>query len=790
MTKQEEIINNTNYIPLLDYGFIGLVDAMPNTPGAGDEAIVQAARTSYGKGTKSVRNDAGLIRYLLRHEHTTPFEMVEFKFHIKMPIFVVRQHIRHRTACLTGDMMVSFDLPGSLNGLEYVNGISNNHGYLMSIEDIFNKWHGKIEERSRKSEYVNRIKSSLSLIEDDKFYSSTELSKILSIDKNHITKESRSGGLKSMQSKKGAPRIFLGKDVKEHYGNKILEKKKNFVDYRSRISKMKLRNVNEDSGVIEHSKITDIWQTGTKPVYQVEFEDGYKIKTTKDHLYFTDQGWLTLEQLSSLKLVNNSNKVFSYSDDIKVATNGVPLYQDKEYMLKRVSEYYSDLDIANEVGCSKHTVRKWLSKLDIKRDADQIYKLTSYKMKGIKRPKQKRGKLLGQALANVRKARSGPNSNFWRGGIMAETNYSAEYNRDWYHVRNQCFERDNYVCQISGKKGELEVHHITPRWADQSKIFDINNLITLHNSIHRLIHKNNLEEKLKYYIDNKLSLKDFYKNELWEFVKPSDEKKSLYKKKIKQKTKLKICFRKITNITYIGDEMTYDMSVEGPYHNFIANGVVVHNSVNEYSGRYSEMSDEFYIPDLEQIKPQAKDNKQGRFGKFSEKNTQGVQKVIKFAYEDAYNAYQTLLGRENSGYYDLYNKYDGVLDDDFREENGGGLAKELARSVLPVGNYTELYWKNDLNNIFKYLKLRSDNHAQYEIRVLADAMGKLIQPYVPIAYKAYEDYVLNSVKFSGPEMNVIKSFIKNMRREDLEDLLVGEGLSLREINEFAGKIFD
>lgn len=86
---------------VLDHGFIALVDAMPRLVPEGqtaDQAIVQAARVSYGEGTKKVTEDRGLIRYLLRHRHTTPFEMVEFKFHVAMPIFVARQWIRHRTA--------------------------------------------------------------------------------------------------------------------------------------------------------------------------------------------------------------------------------------------------------------------------------------------------------------------------------------------------------------------------------------------------------------------------------------------------------------------------------------------------------------------------------------------------------------------------------------------------------------------------------------------------------------------------------------------------------------------
>jgi thymidylate synthase (FAD) len=88
-------------IRVLDHGFIALIDAMPRLVPEGqtaDQAIVQAARVSYGQGTKQVSEDRGLVRYLLRHQHTTPFEMVEFKFHVCMPIFIARQWIRHRTA--------------------------------------------------------------------------------------------------------------------------------------------------------------------------------------------------------------------------------------------------------------------------------------------------------------------------------------------------------------------------------------------------------------------------------------------------------------------------------------------------------------------------------------------------------------------------------------------------------------------------------------------------------------------------------------------------------------------
>ncbi len=117
-------------VKIHEHGFLALIDAMPRlvpqnsdgSIGTGDFAIVQAARVSYGAGTKKVHEDRGLIRYLLRHRHTTPFEMLEFKFHVSMPIFVARQWIRHRTA--------------NVNEYSGRYSIMPDHFYRPSVEDV------------------------------------------------------------------------------------------------------------------------------------------------------------------------------------------------------------------------------------------------------------------------------------------------------------------------------------------------------------------------------------------------------------------------------------------------------------------------------------------------------------------------------------------------------------------------------------------------------------------------------------------------------------------------------
>ena len=130
---------------VLDHGFVRLVDYMPQKDL--DSSIVQAARVSYGDGTKSTRGDRGLIRYLLRHWHTTPFEMVEFKFHIKMPIYIARQHMRHRTASIN-ELSARYSVvpkeyyePDTLRGQSQVN-----HQGSEGVVDVGEELNGKVSQ--------------------------------------------------------------------------------------------------------------------------------------------------------------------------------------------------------------------------------------------------------------------------------------------------------------------------------------------------------------------------------------------------------------------------------------------------------------------------------------------------------------------------------------------------------------------------------------------------------------------------------------------------------------------
>ena len=167
---------------------------------------------------------------------------------------------------------------------------------------------------------------------------------------------------------------------------------------------------------------------------------------------------------------------------------------------------------------------------------------------------------------------------------------------------------------------------------------------------------------------------------------------------------------------------------------FIMRQLVRHRTanLNEYSGRYSVMSNEFYLPEGDYLAKQSTTNNQGR-GEVLEQ--QGLlQFEFNRIYDGASMAYQVLLEHE--------------------------LSREVARALLPVANYTECIWKIDLHNFFHFVKLRSDSHAQREIRDYADAMYELVKPNFPICCEAFEDYIQGATTFSKQEMHMIKEVLE------------------------------
>jgi len=199
---------------------------------------------------------------------------------------------------------------------------------------------------------------------------------------------------------------------------------------------------------------------------------------------------------------------------------------------------------------------------------------------------------------------------------------------------------------------------------------------------------------------------------------------------------------------------------------FIARQWIRHRTanVNEYSARYSILDKEFYVPAKEQLATQSASNRQGRGDVLGGSQANEVLKILKDDATRTYSNYEIMLNE----------RFDGTVIDEKKD----GLARELARMNLTLNTYTQWYWKTDLLNLLNFLFLRSDDHAQYEIRVYADKMLETAKKWVPITYEAFMDYRVGAAEISSKGIKVIKDLISGKKIS-----IQQSGLSKREWNE-------
>ncbi len=198
---------------------------------------------------------------------------------------------------------------------------------------------------------------------------------------------------------------------------------------------------------------------------------------------------------------------------------------------------------------------------------------------------------------------------------------------------------------------------------------------------------------------------------------------------------------------------------------FVARQWIRHRTanVNEYSARYSILDREFYIPAPDALAAQSTVNNQGRGELLEGEEAARVLELLKSDSGRAYDHYEDMLSQDGQK----------------------GLARELARMNLPANVYTQWYWKVDLHNLFHFLRLRADVHAQYEIRVYAEEMCRIVADWVPLAFGAFEDYRLGGVQLSGKAIDCVRRMLKGeeVTRES-------SGMSAGEWREFEGVLRD
>ncbi|MCP5369819.1 MAG: FAD-dependent thymidylate synthase [Rickettsiaceae bacterium] len=200
---------------------------------------------------------------------------------------------------------------------------------------------------------------------------------------------------------------------------------------------------------------------------------------------------------------------------------------------------------------------------------------------------------------------------------------------------------------------------------------------------------------------------------------------------------------------------------------FIARQWIRHRtaSINEYSARYSILSNEFYIPNKMHLTTQSLENKQGRSTQaLPEDESNRILEMLRADAIQCHEHYIAMLNEDEQG---------NVID-----PNKVGITRELARMNLTLNTYTEWYWKINLHNLLHFVALRADAHAQYEIRVYAEVILNILKRWVPYAFEAFEEHMLGGTRISKRGMEIVRALI-NGQEVDQES----SGMSKREWSE-------
>lgn len=690
-TKINELIGKR--INVLDKGWVELLDMMPHpaTGVSGDLAIVNAARVSFMGESKGAEKDKKLLMYLIKNRHTSPFEQVSFKFRIHAPVVTFWQWVRHRTWCLSGDTKIYFDLP---------NGVKKNRRtcHKVTLKKLYEWW----DSGTKSTFSINQKPLFIENIDTEKEYTIPALAQAVSRREETLRSLVNSGRL---VGDKREGRIFVRG---QHWVDYAANTTRTLVNpMKNRISKMHLRMCDESTGEIAHTNISEVLSSGIRPVFEVLLENGKSLKMSKDHRVLTESGWMTLEQAVGLNVTRNGT-VNWRSDAPRFAVNGVPVYKDLTWMKSKRLEGLDVSQIASEAGVSYHTIRKYLQVHGLQFTKKECAILSGKTQRGQKRFIKPLGKMSQEQYENYLKKMAGENSHFWKGGVTPERALIGEWSRRAAPRIHANFGFKCVVCEMAGKK--LHAHHIDPVWHNVSLAKDETNLVSMCDKCHRQLHSRNLELQFLQAWPNRDKMQNFSALLLGSAhiaQQPEGKKKT-------GGVRLVRTYAKVKSIRYCGEEETYDLSVTGPYHNFVANGFIVHNSFNFSSGRYVEFDEsDFYVPDI--WRKQSPSNKQASLGQLELDENQELTNELLAHYDKSYQLYQKALAM--------------------------GVAREQARLFLPAwSNYYTCIGSIDAHNLMHFLSLRLPQEAQYEIRVYAEAIYEhFFKPALPWTAEAFEN---------------------------------------------------
>jgi len=426
-----------------------------------------------------------------------------------------------------------------------------------------------------------------------------------------------------------------------------------------------VRVYDEDKKEFVRVGIKEVFNTGIKPVYKITLANGKTITTTKEHKFLTPEGFAALEDAVGLQHIGNTVVMTKHN---AFACNGIPLYQNAEWMAhakeKSIRNKTGLQGIASEAGVSYHTVRKWLRIHNLQFTKKEVANYTEIWNKN-KHGYQLRPHTLSTIEKMRKSARRGAESNLWKGGSSRSERLKIA---DWCNsMRTEFLKKFNYACRQCGSHQNLQLHHIVPVFENPNLAYDKNNIEVLCKHCHHIHHSINGNHKT-------------------------------WRQKAKG-NRLTIDWSMVKSIEFVGEVQTYDLEVEHHSHNYVANGIVTHNSQ-----RYAEVGSDTH--EIREARLQDTQNRQSSI------------EIDDPDLQDKWNLQQALVNKQ------AHQAYRWALEQ--------GIAKEVARAVLPEGlTMSRMYVNGTVRSWLHYCSGRTGFDTQKEHRLLAHQCWKIVCDKVP-----------------------------------------------------------
>lgn len=476
---------------------------------------------------------------------------------VRFPRFVLSEFNTHRMFCLSGDTELYFDLPEGAKQ-------NKTKRFTMTMRDLYEKWHHGASPRRNRTPKVTAENLCLSAT-----YSARELAPLLGFaGYTGVDMVTRRANIPRVLIK-GQPYRVRGLDIAHWINHRA--RAVNRQPIRERLAAMNLRSCNEETGEIYHTHVKDVCYSGRKDVFRVVLEDGRTIDSSKDHLFLTRDGWQRLEDAVGLQL--SPGGIATWARTAEFAMNGVETYKDPDWLRARRDEGYSAKGIAELAGVTVDKI-----KFQFRKHKIRVSNLTLvWKRSHTQEPWNKGLRycnVLTRGKPSKSRVRKGAESHLWRGGITPERNLIGMWTqREAFRTHRS----NRFKCVLCGSGHKLHAHHLDPVAHNPALARDPQNLTTLCRECHSELHHRNIELVLLDYVRGGGAYGSF-----WDHVGGMRLRKPFQPKK---KRALLRHFVRLSRIEYIGERETYDIEVDGPFHNFVANGFVVHNSRNSASSR-------------------------------------------------------------------------------------------------------------------------------------------------------------------------------------------------------------